>query len=89
MSLHSSKSDNMVVLVEHEVFAASFKELYIYGIKLINEASDYFSGEGTGIVGSLEGEAADFYSSEAKNLNYRLMQAASWLLLERATMSRI
>lgn len=84
MSPHPSKSDNMIVLVEHEAFAAAFKELYTYGMGLINEASDYFSGEGKEAARLLEGETAVFYSVAAKRLSYRLMQIASWLLLERA-----
>jgi len=74
----------MVVLVEHEAFSTAFRELYTYGMELIDTASDYFSHEGRQAARLLGYEAAILYDSEVKRLGSRLMQVASWLLLERA-----
>jgi len=35
-----------MIVVEHEAFVAAFRELYAYGMELIDTARDYFSGEG-------------------------------------------
>lgn len=74
----------MIVLAEHEAFAAAFSELYASGMQLIDQASGYFSGEGRQARQLLGAEAALLYSGEVKRLSHKLMQVASWLLLERA-----
>jgi len=84
VSRRPSQSGNMVVLVEHAAFAAAFAQLYSQGMTLIDQASAYFSGEGRQAAQRLGHEAAIVYACEVKRLSYRLMQIASWLLLQRA-----
>lgn len=78
------KPDNMVVMMEHEAFDHAFKALYDHGMRLIEQASAYSNNEGRLALSKLAHEATGLYSGEVMRLSARLMQAASWLLLERA-----
>lgn len=78
------KSGNMVVLMEHEAFNTTFKALYQRGMHLIEEVGHYINEDGRAAMCCLPDDAAALYSTEAIHLGSRLMQVASWLLLERA-----
>lgn len=75
---------NTVRLAEHRVFSASFKPLYNEGMGLVEEAAEYLDGEGRAAAKSLSRLGATLYAAESMRLTTRLMQIASWLLLQRA-----
>ena len=62
----------------------AFKELYRDGMGLVEETAAYLDGAGRNESKSLERGAALAYATESMRLTTRLMQLASWLLLQRA-----
>lgn len=73
-----------IKLAEHRVFSDSFKPLYNQGMGLVEEAAEYLDGEGRASAKALSPTAAALYAAESMRLTTRLMQLASWLLLQRA-----
>ena len=61
-----------------------FKTLFRDGMALVEETAAYLDGEGRDAAKSLPRAAALAYASESMRLTTRLMQIASWLLLQRA-----
>lgn len=87
MSEPSRTSDNTIRLAERRVFSQSFKPLYNEGMGLVEEAAEYLDGAGRAEAKSLSRIAATLYAAESMRLTTRLMQIASWLLLQRAANS--
>ncbi|WP_159586270.1 DUF1465 family protein [Chelativorans xinjiangense] len=83
----STGSANMVKLAERRVFSHSFKPLYNEGMGLVEEAAEYLDGDGRLAAKELPRAAAGLYAAESMRLTTRLMQLASWLLLQRAANS--
>ena len=75
---------NMIRLAERRVFSPLFKPLYNEGMGLVEEAAEYLDGDGRASARSLSRVAAGLYAAESMRLTTRLMQLASWLLLQRA-----
>lgn len=67
-------------LLGSEAFSALFRE----GMKLIEETANYLDGPGRVESRSLDRPGALAYATESMRLTTRLMQLASWLLLQRA-----
>jgi regulator of CtrA degradation len=66
------------------VAAGGFDTLYREGMTLIEDVASYLDGEGRGDSRILSREASFIYATESMRLTTRLMQLASWLLLQRA-----
>jgi regulator of CtrA degradation len=66
------------------VASGGFDMLYREGMSLIEEVAAYLDGDGRGESRQLPREASFVYSTESMRLTTRLMQLASWLLLQRA-----
>jgi regulator of CtrA degradation len=79
--------DNTIRLAEHMVRSGSFNHLYDEGMSLVEEAAFYLDGEGREEAKRLSRIAATLYAAESMRLTTRLMQVASWLLLQRASRS--
>ncbi len=62
----------------------SFKTLFKEGMGLVEEAAAYLDGPGRSESRALIRSEALAYASESMRLTTRLMQLASWLLLQRA-----
>jgi regulator of CtrA degradation len=62
----------------------SFKSLFKEGMALVEESAGYLDGEGREEAKQLRRALAIAYASESMRLTTRLMQLASWLLLQRA-----
>lgn len=62
----------------------SFKALFKEGMGLVEEAASYLDGDGRVESRLLQRSDALAYASESMRLTTRLMQLASWLLLQRA-----
>jgi regulator of CtrA degradation len=67
-------------LAGSEAFGMMFKE----GMGLVEEAAAYLDGAGRGEAKELPRAEALAYAAESMRLTTRLMQIASWLLLQRA-----
>lgn len=78
---------NTIKLAERRVFSDSFKPLYNEGMGLVEQAAEYLDGEGRAAAKTLSRVGATLYAAESMRLTTRLMQIASWLLLQRAANS--
>jgi regulator of CtrA degradation len=78
---------NMIVLSERRVASDRFNETYRRGMALVEETAQYLDGDGRADAKALSKPAAMLYASESMRLTTRLMQLASWLLLQRAANS--
>ena len=67
-------------LAGSEAFCALFRE----GMALVEEAAAYLDGQGREEAKALPRAEALAYAAESMRLTTRLMQIASWLLLQRA-----
>jgi regulator of CtrA degradation len=65
---------------QSELFDRTFQE----GMALVEETAAYLDGPGRQESKSLDRRAALGYASESMRLTTRLMQVASWLLVQRA-----
>jgi regulator of CtrA degradation len=64
--------------------SALFDRTFDEGMSLVEEAARYFDGHGREEAQHLPKQTAMLYSSESLRVTTRLMQAASWLLVQRA-----
>ncbi len=64
--------------------SAQFKALYAEGMALVEETASYLDGQGRAASKVLPRMASVLYVAESMRLTTRLMQMASWLLLQRA-----
>ena len=64
--------------------SAQFKALYAEGMALVEETVSYLDGQGRAASKVLPRMASVLYAAESMRLTTRLMQMASWLLLQRA-----
>lgn len=87
MSEPSRDSAVTISLAERRVFSNSFKPLYNEGMGLVEQAAEYLDGQGRSEAKKLSRLAATLYAAESMRLTTRLMQVASWLLLQRAANS--
>lgn len=66
------------------VHSEAFKALFQEGMELIEETAAYLDGPGREESRHLRRQVSLAYASESMRLTTRLMQIASWLLLQRA-----
>ncbi|MEM7068507.1 MAG: DUF1465 family protein [Pseudomonadota bacterium] len=78
------KLNNTINLAEKFANSGKFKVLFQDGMNLVEESANYLDGLGRDHAKSLSRTAAMLYGSESMRLTTRLMQLASWLLLQRA-----
>lgn len=79
--------DNTINFAERMLSSQSFSQVFAEGMAMVEEAAAYLDGEGREDARQLSHTAALLFSSEAMCLTTRLMQLASWLLLQRAARS--
>jgi regulator of CtrA degradation len=72
--------DFLAKFTSSEQFEKTFKE----GMALVEETANYLDGEGRLDSKILDRTGAIAYATESMRLTTRLMQMASWLLLQRA-----
>ena len=80
-SLHGGK---MVVLADRMKGSPAFKALFADGMKMVEAAAAYLDGPGRDEAKQLNRAMSLAYATESMRLTTRLMQLASWLLLQRA-----
>ncbi|MCB1420277.1 MAG: DUF1465 family protein [Notoacmeibacter sp.] len=87
MSKEAGRKGKTIRLAERVVFSQRFKPLYAQGMQLVEEAATYLDGDGRAAAKGLSRVASTLYAAESMRLTTRLMQVASWLLLQRAANS--
>ncbi|PZO77277.1 MAG: DUF1465 domain-containing protein [Mesorhizobium amorphae] len=85
--MNELSQEKTIRLAERRVFSPSFKPLYDDGMRLVEEAAEYLDGPGRAEAKALSRTVATLYAAESMRLTTRLMQIASWLLLQRAANS--
>jgi regulator of CtrA degradation len=76
----SDQRGRIVDFAKSEVFDRTFRE----GMALVDEAAAYLDGPGRAAAKRLSRTAALAYAGQSMRLTTRLMQVASWLLVQRA-----
>lgn len=79
-----NQNGETVELKQRLVSGGGFNALYREGMGLIEEVAAYLDGDGRAASRALSREASFVYATESMRLTTRLMQLASWLLLQRA-----
>jgi regulator of CtrA degradation len=80
----ASSASPAISFIHHLASSVAFKDLFREGMTLVEEAAAYLDGPGREESRILPRPAALAYSTESMRLTTRLMQVASWLLLQRA-----
>jgi regulator of CtrA degradation len=81
--LHTGE-DRTVAFAQRLANSETFKALFREGMTLVEETAAYLDGDGRAQSRALSRTAALTYATESMRLTTRLMQLASWLLLQRA-----
>lgn len=76
--------DKAVAIGPRIVASGGFDALYREGMTLIEDVAAYLDGDGRTESRGLAREVSFVYATESMRLTTRLMQLASWLLLQRA-----
>jgi regulator of CtrA degradation len=79
-----SGSENALERISSFANSEMFDRMFREGMDLVEETAAYLDGEGRSEAKRLERAAALAYASESMRLTTRLMQSASWLLVQRA-----
>ena len=61
-----------------------FEKVFVDGMALVKETASYLDGPGRKLSSSLPREASLTYAAWSMELTTRLMQAASWLVMQKA-----
>src|ERR1700686_5585126 len=80
----AARPSNAIPFIHRLASSGAFKDLFREGMALVEEAAAYLDGPGREESRVLPRPAALAYSTESMRLTTRLMQIASWLLLQRA-----
>jgi len=75
---------NTIRFADRITGSGAFRALYADGMTLVEEAADYLDSDGRSASKDLPRMASVLYAAESMRLTTRLMQMASWLLLQRA-----
>src|SRR5687767_5260318 len=70
--------------VANFIDTAMFDRTFDEGMALVEETARYLDGKGREEARTLPRKAAMLYAGESMRVTTRLMQAASWLLVQRA-----
>lgn len=84
MSNNNYNSANTISLSEKFAFSNKFGKLFQDGMQLVEESANYLDGDGRKAAKGLTKVEMTLYGTESMRLTTRLMQLASWLLLQRA-----
>lgn len=76
--------DDPVSFADRLVGSNAFHDLFEHGMRLVETTAEYLDKEGREEAKGLERAGAMAYATESMRLTTRLMQLASWLLLQRA-----
>ena len=80
----SDRNGDPVPIAERLANSENFLSLFREGMSLVEESAAYLDGDGRDESKDLDRAASLTYATESMRLTTRLMQLASWLLLQRA-----
>jgi regulator of CtrA degradation len=83
-NVQSLYGGQMVAFADKMKASPAFKSLFSEGMKMVEEAAAYLDGPGRDEAKKLNRALSLAYATESMRLTTRLMQLASWLLLQRA-----
>ena len=78
------RSDATIDFATHFATSDQFKAVFKEGMGLVEETANYLDGPGRREARGLDRHGSIAYATESMRLTTRLMQLASWLLLQRA-----
>jgi regulator of CtrA degradation len=81
---HASRDDVLIDFMARFTTSEQFHKVFQEGMGLVEETAAYLDGPGRQEVRALGRQGAIAYATESMRLTTRLMQLASWLLLQRA-----
>ena len=84
LSGSSAAPAGAVPFIHRLTASPAFVDLFREGMALVEEAAAYLDGPGRAELRALPRATALAYATESMRLTTRLMQVASWLLLQRA-----
>jgi regulator of CtrA degradation len=84
MGRTNAEGEKPVSFAERLATSDAFKALFREGMSLVEEAASYLDGPGRDEAKALPRVESLAYAAESMRLTTRLMQLASWLLLQRA-----
>ncbi len=84
IDFHAANPETPIVFAEHLASSETFKTMFREGMTLVEETAAYLDGDGREASKLLPRPASLLYATESMRLTTRLMQLASWLLLQRA-----
>jgi len=84
MALFADSESLHDVTLQSFAGSALFERTFDEGMSLVQETAHYLEGRGRAESRDLPRKAATLYAGESLRLTTRLMQAASWLLVQRA-----
>lgn len=73
-----------IPFIAHFAQSAQFDELFRDGMALVEATADYLDGEGRAAAKELKGGLSVTYATESMRLTTRLLEVASWLVIQRA-----
>ncbi|MDP9137297.1 MAG: DUF1465 family protein [Pseudomonadota bacterium] len=78
------RHDGAIDFLEHFAASDQFSAVFKEGMGLVEETANYLDGQGRRDARLLDRTGSIAYATESMRLTTRLMQLASWLLLQRA-----
>jgi regulator of CtrA degradation len=78
------RHDGAIDFLEHFAASDQFSAVFKEGMGLVEETANYLDGQGRRDARLLDRTGSISYATESMRLTTRLMQLASWLLLQRA-----
>ena len=82
--LRPEADDGAIPFARSFVKSDAFMQLFREGMGLVEATASYLDGEGRAESAALQREVSLTYATESMRLTTRLMQIASWLLVQRA-----
>jgi regulator of CtrA degradation len=79
-----TEDERLVDFMAHFATSEQFQRVFQEGMSLVEETANYLDGPGRQDARELDRHGAIAYATESMRLTTRLMQLASWLLLQRA-----
>src|SRR5947209_17660222 len=78
------QDESLVDFLARFTSSEQFEKVFQEGMSLVEETANYLDGPGRHDARVLDRHGAIAYATESMRLTTRLMQLASWLLLQRA-----
>lgn len=84
LMVNRSEEDGAISFTRGFVKSEAFMVLFREGMGLVEQTASYLDGDGRAESAALPRDVALTYATESMRLTTRLMQIASWLLVQRA-----